>query len=198
MTESSTTDTPEQPLDGDAAVAEAFSRYSHGKKKRRKVRVMPGENITHLNLVPMMDMMTVLLVFLVKNFMTEPDAIQVSDTLRPPESSSVTEMGPATTVTITSEAILVESKMVVPLADVMAAGGKEVAIPKLRDALLAEVSTREAVAERGLGEPFDGKLLLVAHENTPYGIITSVLYTAGGAKFSSYRLVVMKKEGDKK
>lgn len=196
MTESSTTDTPEQPLDGDAAVAEAFSRYSHGKKKRRKVRVMPGENITHLNLVPMMDMMTVLLVFLVKNFMTEPDSIQISDTLRPPESSAVTDMGPATNVTITSEAILVDNKPVINLSEIVEAGGKEVAIPRLRDALLAEVSVREAVAERG-GEPFDGKLLLVAHESTPYAIITSVLYTAGEAKFSSYRLVVMKKVDSK-
>lgn len=196
MTESSTTDTPEQPLDGDAAVAEAFSRYSHGKKKRRKVRVMPGENITHLNLVPMMDMMTVLLVFLVKNFMTEPDSIQISETLRPPESSTVTEMGPATNVTITSEAILVDNKPVINLSEIVESGGKEVAIPRLRDALLAEVSIREAVAERG-GEPFDGKLLLVAHESTPYAIITSVLYTAGEAKFSSYRLVVMKKEASK-
>lgn len=193
MSESTPSETPEQPVESDDAVAEAFSRYSHGKKKRRQVRVMPGENITHLNLVPMMDMMTVLLVFLVKNFMTEPDSIQISDTLRPPESSAVTDMGPATNVTITSQSILVENKPVVLLEEVVTSGAKEVAIPKLRDALLAEVSTREAVAERG-GEPFDGKLLLVAHDSTPYALITSVLYTAGEAKYSSYRLVVMKKE----
>lgn len=186
------TETPETE---DAAVAEAFSRYAdHGKKKKKRgPRVLPGESITHLNLVPMMDMMTVLLVFLVKNFMTDPQSIQVSDTLRPPESSATVEMGPATTITITAEDILVESKAVVRLADITTSGSKDVAIPKLRDELQNQVSQREALAQRG-GPPFDGKLLLVAHQSTPYSLITSVLYTAGEAKFSSYRLVVMKKE----
>lgn len=175
------------------AVEEAFGRHG-GKRKKRGPRTMPGENITSLNLVPMMDMMTVLLVFLVKNFMTDPQSIQISDTLRPPESSATTDMGPATTITVTSEDILVESKAVVKLSDITTSGTKEVAIPRLRDELLNQVSQREALAKRG-GPPFDGKLLLVAHQETPYSLITSVLYTAGEAKFSSYRLVVMKREG---
>ena len=182
----------------DPAVVEAFRKNEEGgkKKKRRKGgRVLPGENITELNLVPMMDMMTVLLVFLVKNYMMDPQSIQISDTLRPPESSATVDMGPATTITITSEDILVESKPIVRLADISTTGKQEVAIPKLRDELLNQVSQREALAKRG-GPPFDGKLLLVAHNSTPYSLITSVLYTAGEAKFSSYRLVVMKKEGE--
>ena len=174
------------------AVAEAFSRYAGHGKKKRKVRVLPGENISHLNLVPMMDMMTVLLVFLVKNFMTDPQSIQVSDALRPPESVATVDMGPATTITVTADSILVENKPVLKLADLAGSGSKEVAIPKLRDELLNQVSQREALAKRG-GPPFDGKLLLVAHQTTPYSLITSVLYTAGEAKFSSYRLVVMRK-----
>lgn len=185
-------ETPELS-EADAAVAEAFSRYSGHKKKKREPRVLAGENISHLNLVPMMDMMTVLLVFLVKNFMTDPQSIQVNDTLRPPESSATVEMAPATTITITAEDILVESKSVVRLSDITAAGSKDVAIPKLRDELENEVAKREALAIRG-GPPFDGKMLLVAHQNTPYSLITSVLYTAGESKFSSYRLVVMKRE----
>ncbi len=188
--ELSVTETPEQH---DDPVAEAFSRYSGHKRKKREPRVLPGENISHLNLVPMMDMMTVLLVFLVKNFMTDPQSIQVNDTLRPPESSATVEMGPATTITITAEELLVESKAVVRLKDITISGSKEVAIPRLFDELQNEVAKREALAQRG-GPPFDGKLLLVAHQSTPYSLITSVLYTAGEAKFSSYRLVVMKKE----
>ena len=186
-------DHDQPPLsEADAAVEDAFGR-GHKKKKRER-RAMPGENITDLNLTPMMDMMTVLLVFLVKNFMTDPQSIQINDKLRPPESSAVVDMGPATTITITAEEILVESKGVLKLAD-LAGAGSDVAIPKLRDELLNQVSQREALFKHG-GPPFDGKLLLVAHQATPYSLITSVLYTAGEAKFSSYRLVVMKKSDD--
>lgn len=192
MSDTSNVDT--QPLsEADAAVEEAFSKYAtHGRKKKRQRRAMPGEQISDLNLTPMMDMMTVLLVFLVKNFMTDPQSIQISDSLRPPESVATVDMGPATTITVTADSILVENKPVLKLADLAGSGSKEVAIPKLRDELLNQVSQREALAKRG-GPPFDGKLLLVAHQATPYSLITSVLYTAGEAKFSSYRLVVMRK-----
>ena len=177
-------------------VADAFSRYGEeGRKRRGRRKAMPGENISSLNLVPMMDMMTILLVFLVKNFMTDPQSIQVSDTLHPPESSATTDIGPATTITVTATDILVENKPVLHIADITGAGTKDVAIPKLRDELVNQVAQREALAKVG-GPPFDGKLLLVAHQTTPYSLITSVLYTAGEAKFSSYRLVVMKKADD--
>lgn len=188
-------ETHDQPLsEADAAVEDAFGRGEHKKRKRER-RAMPGENITDLNLTPMMDMMTVLLVFLVKNFMTDPQAIQITDKLRPPESSATVDVGPATTITITAEEILVESKGVLKLADLAGSGSTDVAIPKLRDELLNQVAQREALFKHG-GPPFDGKLLLVAHQSTPYSLITSVLYTAGEAKFSSYRLVVMKKSED--
>ena len=131
-------------------------------KLRRKVEE-EAEEINFLNIMPMMDMMTVLLVFLVKNFMTDPQSIQINDKLRPPESSAVVDMGPATTITITAEEILVESKGVLKLAD-LAGAGSDVAIPKLRDELLNQVSQREALFKHG-GPPFDGKLLLVATKN---------------------------------
>lgn len=182
--------TPEQ----EAAVAEAYGVSEDGPRRKKRVRkAMAGDNIGSLNLTPMMDMMTILLVFLVKNFMTDPQAIQINDTLRPPESSVTVDVAAATTITITSVDILVDNKSVLKIADLAASGSKEVAIPKLRDELLNQVALREALAKRG-GPPFDGKLLLVAHNTTPYSLITSVLYTSGEAKFSSYRLVVLKKE----
>ena len=80
---------------------EEFARYSHPRRVRRHAASMPGTTIGHLNLVPMMDIMTMLLVFLVKSFATEPENINVNLALRPPESTAVVEMQNATKVTIT-------------------------------------------------------------------------------------------------
>jgi biopolymer transport protein ExbD len=186
---------PEPTHDGPVDAAdEAFARYAGGRRRRRRgeARKIPGQNISHLNLVPMMDIMTMLLVFLVKSFAEEPENINVNLKLRPPHSTTQVIMEAATKVTVTTEMVLVDDKEILPTAQIQAAEGGQAAIPQLRDALLERADHLKALENRG-GTPFDGRLLVVADEATPYAIITSVLVTAGESKFSEYKLVVMQK-----
>ncbi|MCB9683889.1 MAG: biopolymer transporter ExbD [Alphaproteobacteria bacterium] len=172
-----------------------WSGGAHHKKKRKKKKALPGETIGHLNLTPMMDIMTMLLVFLVMSFATEPSNINVSLDMRPPESTNKKVMEAATKVTITKQMILVEDKEVVPTAKVDSTSG-QVSIPELRDSLIERADHLKALEIRG-GEPFDGRLLVVADASTPYSLITAVLVTAGESKFAEYKLVVMQKgEGE--
>ncbi|MCA9488841.1 MAG: biopolymer transporter ExbD [Myxococcales bacterium] len=161
------------------------------KRKRKKKKALPGETIGHLNLTPMMDIMTMLLVFLVMSFATEPSNINVSLDMRPPESTNKKVMEAATKVTISKQMILVEDKEVVPVAKVDSTSG-QVSIPELRDALIERADHLKALENRG-GEPFDGRLLVVADGSTAYSLITAVLVTAGESKFAEYKLVVMQK-----
>jgi biopolymer transport protein ExbD len=174
-------------------VDEAFARYAKGhRRRRRQRRALPGQNIAHLNLTPMMDIMTMLLVFLVKSFATEPENINVSLTLRPPVSTTKTMMEAATKVTVTAEMILVDDKDILPVSSLKLGEGQRATIPQLRDALLERADHLKALENLG-GRPFDGRLLVVAHETTPYSVLTSVLVTAGESKFAEYKLVVMQK-----
>lgn len=185
---------PEEHVHAPDAGDEAFARHAHtGKRKKRKPRKMAGEDIGHLNLTPMMDIMTMLLVFLVMSFATEPANINISLSMRPPESTTKVVMEPATKVTITKDVILVEDKEVVQLEAVRKRGATgEVSIGEVRDALLERADQLKALESRG-GAPFDGKLLVVADQTTPYAIVTAVLVTAGESKFSEYKLVLMQK-----
>lgn len=176
------------PLDAEWGVPRGSHRRKIGQRK------IPGDTISHLNLTPMMDIMTMLLVFLVKSFATEPANINVNLGLRPPESSATIVMEAATKLIITSDSILVEDEEVVTLTALDDAGNKDF-IPAVSDALNARADHLRAVEARG-GAPFDGKLLVVAHETTPYHVITSVLVTAGQATFKEYKLVVMQGASD--
>ena len=181
-----------EPID---PVAEAFGRYGGGGSRRRRKgpRKIPGETISHLNLTPMMDIMTMLLVFLVKSFEAAPENININASLRPPESTAKASMRPATKVTVTREALLVDDNPVMSMDAVRVAEGEQASIPDLRSALLERADHLTALEKRG-GPPFDGRLLVVADETTPYAIVTSVLVTAGESKFSEYKLVVMQKD----
>jgi biopolymer transport protein ExbD len=170
------------------ANAEAFS--ARGKKRRRKLK-MPGEDIGGLNLTAMMDMMTILLVFLVKSYTTDAEKFTLSEKLRPPQSTAVEEVKPAVTVTVTTEAIFVDDTQALLISDLQNLGDKAL-IPDLEEALNQRIDKLKEM-EKLTGVPFDGSLLLVAHQTTPYNLLTAVLYTAGQAHFSDYRLMVMKK-----
>lgn len=180
----------EEPHAEHDPVAEAFGR-SHGKKRKRKKHA-GGNEIAHLNLTPMMDIMTILLVFLIQSFGMDPQNINVSLTLKPPQSSADVLLEPATKVTITSEMILVDDLEISAVADLKLEKGKQMEIAPVGDALRVAADKIKAIENRG-GAPFDGRLLIVAHDTTPYHVIMSVLFTAGQAQFSEYKLVVMKK-----
>jgi len=169
---------------------EAFAGYLSRSKKKRKFH-LPGDDVSGLNLTAMMDMMTILLVFLLKSYATEPDKFQVNDKLRPPTSTVEERMDPAVQIVVTSEEILVDDERVVSVKDVNTTGtGQQLAITPVFDALSKRVDHLKKLESLG-GPPFDGKLLIVAHEGTPYALISAVLYTAGQAQLSRFRLVVM-------
>ena len=53
-----------------------------------KRRVPEGEDIAYLNITPMMDMMTIILVFFLKSFSVSVENIQLSDDLMLPASNT--------------------------------------------------------------------------------------------------------------
>lgn len=175
---------PQHAEDADAARRRRRRRGGHEDK-------IPGEEITHLNLTPMMDIMTILLVFLVQSFATDPGNINVNLSLHPPASTTKMLMEAATKVTVTAEQILVNDKVVMSVASFPTTVDADGLIAPVRDALDLEKNRIDQVAAAG-GPPFDGKLVLVAHETTPYELLNAVLHSAGQAHFAKYELVVMK------
>ncbi len=173
----------------DPDVEDAFVSFSrhHGKKKKKGLH-LPGQEVAELNLTAMMDMMTILLVFLLNSYGNEPDKFQISDTLRPPESESQEVLKPTLVVTVTTTAILVENVEVVKLGEILP---DQPLINPLLDVLSEKKDHFKKIESLG-GQPFEGTLLVVAHRATPYSIISAVLYSAGRAEFGSYRLVVVK------
>lgn len=170
--------------------ADAAARRRRRRRNAHEDKIA-GEEITHLNLTPMMDIMTILLVFLVQSFATDPGNINVNLSLHPPASTTKMPMEAATKVTVTAEQILVNDKPVMSVASFPTTVDADGLIAPVRDALDLEKNRIDQVAAAG-GPPFDGKLVVVAHETTPYELLNAVLHSAGQAHFAKYELVVMK------
>jgi biopolymer transport protein ExbD len=176
----------------DEAADEEYLEWRRRRRKKGGGHALPGQDITALNLTPLMDIMTILLVFLIQSLANEPNNINTS-IVRPPPSSAKDPIENATRVTIGPVDVLVDDTVVFATADILAKG-KDEEVPEIRDALTKAKELIEANADI-LGNKFEGKLLVVADEKTEYRAISSVLISAGKAQFSEYELVVLPKEG---
>ena len=166
-------------------------------------RVPELETIGHLNITPMLDMMTIILVFFLKSFSVSVENISMSEDLTPPKSTSEVKPHSAVAVTITKNALLVED---IPVAAIKRG---EVDSSVKRDGLsgylitpllsqLQKHTVRLKKIEKMTGGPrgkmpFKGEIVVVADQTIPYRLISEVLYTAGQAEYGKYRLVVLKK-----
>lgn len=195
---------------------EQRQRIQYKKKmrnKRRKEREAEGE-ISDLNITPMMDMMTIILVFLLKSYSSSGIAMTASGDISPPIST--TRWPPKDTVAVTitrcapdgrhacrpgEGSIFVNEKQVLAYRDdripgeVKENGEAGLLIHPLLSALQTEVDKSKKIAMWNASAPFTGELSIIADRQMPYRMLTEILYTAGQAELSKYRFVVIQQEG---
>lgn len=187
------------------------------RAKQKKEREAEGE-VDSLNLIPMMDMMTILLVFLIKSFSSSGLSMSASGDITPPLSTTRELPQETVSVTITRCApdpgnpkktckagdgtIFVNDKLVLAYAnDEIPPSEKEggaadgLMVPNLHAALEKEVEKSKRIAEWNAASPFTGELSIIADKDMPYRMLTEILYTAGQAELDKYRFVVIQ-DGD--
>ena len=149
-----------------------------------------------LNIVPMMDMMTILLVFLIKSMTASAENISFDQDLQVPKAITSKEVRGALNVQITANWIVVEGQKVVPVkrgkvdASEKRDGENGYSISKLYEEMKRH-GEREKRRAQLTGEKFQGELTLMSDFKTPYRLVLEVLYTAGEAEYGKYRLLVM-------
>jgi biopolymer transport protein ExbD len=153
--------------------------------------------MAYLNITPMMDMMTILLVFLLKQFAVEASAASMAEGLVLPKSSIETQRAMAVNITVSQNAVLVEGDAVAAVRagsvdpSVKRDGANGYYITPLVDVLNKHANRLKKIGAMG-GSQFDGTAMVMVDRNTPYRLLAEVLYSAGQAEFKNYHLVVIR------
>ncbi len=164
-------------------------------RKKRKEREAEGE-IKELNITAMMDIMTIILVFLIKSYATSSITTTSSEDIRPPISTTRLTPKDTVSVTITRKHILVGDKVKATLINAEV-DKKDLAgrlIVPVDQALKKEVEKLKFIAERNPGAPFTHELSVIGDKKVPYDLLLTVLYTAGQNELMNYRFVVVQKD----
>jgi biopolymer transport protein ExbD len=181
-----------------AAVPKEMSRLAGKRAIRGYARKLAEPDVVKdLNITPMMDMMTIILVFLLKTFSSSTSTITFDQNLQVPKSTTQLRPKEAVSVTITKKIVLVEGDAIAPIN----AGKVDPAVKRDGEngyyitplvEILEKHSRKEKKVAELTGQKFEAQLMLVADQTTPYRLLTEVLYSCGQAGYANYRLLVLK------
>jgi biopolymer transport protein ExbD len=132
-------------------------------------------------LTSLIDVMTILLVFLIKSFSVEGNLITPSSELALPLSTSDNRPEPTPTVAVTRTAALWEGKQAALLSerdaeDSLLIGGLYEALARYR---------QQAAAE-------SPRLLIQADRDLPFDAVKRVMYSCGKAGYTEFEILVMR------
>ena len=167
---------------------------------RAKLRRRAEPEHFGLNIYPMMDMLTILLVYMMAIFATSSAAaVQESAELRIPYSTSKVELSDALSVQISRGGVVVDGKSVIELRNgivdpsLKQGGSSGFLITPLYKTLSEIRDRKKRTAARFANQPFVGNVQVIADKRTPYRTLSEVIYTLGQTEFKNLRFVVNKK-----
>jgi biopolymer transport protein ExbD len=167
---------------------------------RAKLRRRAEPEHFGLNIYPMMDMLTILLVYMMAIFATSSAAaVQESSELRIPYSTSQVEVSEALGVQISRSGIVVDGKPVLELRNgivdpsLKQGGSSGFLITPLYKTLSEIRDRKKRTAARFANQPFVGNVQIIADKRTPYRTLSEVIYTLGQTEFKNLRFIVNKK-----
>jgi biopolymer transport protein ExbD len=186
-------------------VTQRASTAKYKAELRKAIRRNEHEpEVNFLNITAMLDIMTIILVFLLKSLGESSAAVPQNDDLRLPKSiirSAPSEEG--VVVTVSKSQILVGDNKVLNLpgreslaqtgvgAQEKRSGPNDLYIVKLGNALQAARKTDRRVREAKGLDPASSEAIIVADGTTPYRLLIEVLFTLGQSEFGKYHLMVM-------
>ena len=154
--------------------------------KRHRQRKHGG---SHFALVPFIDMMTILVVFLLAHT-ADVDILPNTKSISIPMSLSERKPNAAVVVMLTKEQVFVDGQPVGNIGDVVNSQGPFFA--PLKDALVAQ--SQKAIANGGQTEIAKREVTIMGDKGTPYSVLKKIMLTCSEAEYGKVSFAVVERE----
>jgi biopolymer transport protein ExbD len=165
-------------------------------QKNLKVKKKKKSSLVKLNITSMMDMFTIILVFLMKSFSAEGTIVTPAKGLKLPDSNIEKGAKKSLDVSVGGGFILMDDQPVIATPEVLS-NIKQNPANYLIEALFTKMDAQAAHGremEAKYGTPFSGEVFVQIDQAIPFELLTRIMYTCGQSGFSNMRLAVFKKE----
>lgn len=175
-------------------------RAREKKKAKRMKRKNAHDRPVDVSINSLLDILSVILVFLMKSYSNSSINVKPSKELQIPFTKSIDPAAESTAVTVTMKHILVDDVPVMDLEE----GGKvrqedlaeeAMMLQPLFNKLLDEVEKRKKIMQKNTSVENKIDMTLICDRFVPFDLLTRVMYTAGQAEFSKFDFIAIKIEG---
>ncbi|HEY1955322.1 MAG TPA: biopolymer transporter ExbD [Polyangiaceae bacterium] len=191
---------PQGPIPTQRQKPASMATYKRLLRKEIKRRANDPE-INFLNITAMMDMMTIILVFLLKSMSTSSASLPQSNDLQIPRSVLSTESSEeGVPIVISKSHIMVEDESVIDVpqdathgveAKYKRGGPNDLYITKLGQTVKAWRDTDRQIRIATHKDPSGSEAIIIADKDTPYRLLVEVLFTLGQNEYNKFHLMVL-------
>ena len=161
----------------------------NGAMQRRRARKPHGLN--HMALIPFIDMMTILVVFLLVHT-ADVDILPNTKSIAIPQS--VSQLKPHETVVVmaTHDMVFVNGRPVTSISDIERMAEDQVVVAPLRAALVAQADT--VLRAAATDDQAAREVTIMGDKNLPYRVLKRIMATCTDANYGKVSLAVVEQE----
>ncbi|MFQ5707081.1 MAG: ExbD/TolR family protein [bacterium] len=141
-----------------------------------------------LRLTSMIDMFTILLVFLLKSYSVEGEIISVSKDLQLPESTAQKTPEATPILVVTNEWVILDGNPIERIPTI--SRSKQIVIRKLLDQLERQRIFSENLGRLDANIGFKGKITIQGDKEIPFEVLKKVMFTCGKVGYNNMLLAV--------
>jgi biopolymer transport protein ExbD len=163
------------------------------KKGRKKVKLAGGFIVTSL-----LDVFTIILLYLMKNYSAEGSIITNADNLVLPNSISdkrPTEV--SLQISVADDMVMVDNTPCCPTEDIrrIPQSSPDPVIPKLCERLEAKYKQEQEMLRDGSLNKLEGKITIQVDKNMDFDAVYKIMNTCGKVGYNNMNFAVMQREG---
>jgi len=148
-----------------------------------------AECIADLNVTPMVDMLTMLVIFLLMSFSSSGEILFISKDITLPMAYNAVELERAPVVAVSANEIAMEGSAIMLTEEANERTYKDGKLKPIVNKLKA--MARDA-KEFNPDKPFDGQVIIQSDQNVPFGVISMVMLSCAEAGYININYAVQK------
>ena len=145
-----------------------------------------------LMLIPLIDIFTNILLFLLVSYSVEGNIVNVDSRFKLPVSTSRTSPKMKLNLQVTPDDIILEGEKVAGVKEALSS--QEISIPLLNNALNENTKKVQFIMKNNPDFKFSGDVMIQADKSIPFVLLEKVMYTCGQAGYGNISLAVMSRE----
>jgi biopolymer transport protein ExbD len=160
-------------------------------KQLRKPRGTGTVKTFKPQLTSLVDVMTILLIYLLQSFSSEGDIVTVHKDLILPESSAKKSPEVRVTLTVNNKYILAEDVKVASVEEILSSD--ELVIPQLSQWLGKRRAATEKIEQYSTRTKFKGEITIHGDKRIRFRLLKKIMYTCGQEGYNNFSLAVRRK-----